>query len=284
MTGNPEFAVPGAVDLHTHSTASDGSLAPAALVARAAARGVRCLALTDHDTLGGLAEARAAARVHDIAFVPGVELSVSWENRTLHVLGLGLAHEHESLRQGLVRLGAERKRRAVAIDEGLRRAGVEHALAGAARAAGEAAITRTHFANFLVGAGHARNNREAFRRWLARGRPGYVSGRWATLEEALEWIRLSGGHAVLAHPLRYKLGRGQLRRLAGELSERGATGLEIATPGQTPADMERLASLALSFGLAGSCGSDFHGEATPHREPGSVPPLPPKVPPIWDRF
>jgi len=283
MTFIPSDAARGSIDLHTHSRASDGSLAPAALVDRAAQRGVRWLALTDHDTVDGLAEAGEAARCQGIAFVPGVEVSVTWENRTLHILGLAVDASHGTLRRGLAQQRTERQRRAEAMDAALRRAGIEGALDGATQA-GCGAIGRGHFADFLVRAGHARHHRDAFRRWLGRGRPGYVGGRWAPLEEALGWLRESGAQAVLAHPARYKLGKSSLRRLLGELRELGAAGLEIATPSQTPAEIEGLAALALRLGLCGSVGSDFHGASAPYRELGAVPSLPPGVEPVWDRF
>jgi predicted metal-dependent phosphoesterase TrpH len=189
-------------------------LTPTALVVRAAARGVDVLALTDHDELSGLAEARKAAREAGIALVCGCELSVSWEGTTIHVVALGIDPEAPALIEGLAAVRAGRSDRARRIGEALAAAGVDGAYAGAMRhVTSERLISRTHFARFLVEAGHAREMKDVFKRYLVQGKPGYVPHQWATLTQAVSWIRAAGGRAVLAHPGRYKLGSGLMGTL-----------------------------------------------------------------------
>lgn len=273
-----------AVDLHLHSTASDGRLAPAALVAHAAARGVRLLSLTDHDTVAGLAEAESAARAADVCFVSGVELSARWRGRGLHVLGYDFDPATAGLAEALERLGAARIRRARQIAAQL----------DAARAPGSAALelahratafpTRTHFARALVELGVARDPQAAFERWLARGTPGHVAGDWLSLEEAVACITSAGGVAVLAHPHRYALSSGARRDLGSEFRAAGGLGAEVAVGGASVAQVDSCVSLAVRCGLDGSVGSDFHDPAVPWNPPGRLAKLPASVRPVWRRF
>lgn len=191
------------IDLHTHSTASDGQLSPSALVERAAARGVTRLALTDHDTVDGVAEARRAAANHGIELVAGAEISATWERRTLHIVGLGLDIEQPVLVAGLGRQQAERETRAADMGERLARIGLNDGLARARTAANGGQITRSHFADLLVADGLARNRQDAFKRYLRPGRPGYRRSIWAELADVVGWIHAAGGTAVLAHPFGY---------------------------------------------------------------------------------
>lgn len=269
------------VDLHAHSTASDGVLAPAAVVERAAARGVRVLALTDHDTLAGLAQARAAAGRLGLVLVPGIELSVTWHGVTLHVLGLGIEPDDAALAGATQRLARVREARASVIAEGLRGAGIDGALEGARRLADGAQITRTHFARFLVDRGAVVSMDQAFKRYLGRGRRAYARVDWAGLEEALVWIRGAGGAAVLAHPLAYRLSSTRMRRLLQAFAALGGAGIEVVCGGYSSSMQQTCARWACKHGLLGSVGSDFHTPDTPWCDLGRLAPLPPSVAPVW---
>lgn len=268
-------------DLHTHSTASDGSLAPTALVQRAAACGIGVLALTDHDEVAGLAEAAAAAATAGIGFVPGIELSVSWNHQTVHVVGLGIDAETPSLRAGIKRLGAFRLWRAEEIARRLAKKGISGALEGAQQYAKGAILSRTHFAHYLVAEGHARDLRQVFKRFLVRNKPGYVPGEWASLEDALSWIREAGGLAAIAHPARYKISATRLRQLLGEFQELGGAALEVVSGSHSRDDILSMANLCRRFQLAASTGSDYHGPENPYLDLGRLPALPAGCQPIW---
>jgi len=273
-------------DLHTHSTASDGTLSPSALVERAAAAGVRVLALTDHDTTDGLAEARASARSQGVALVPGVEASVTWGGRTVHVVGLHIDPEYPELCQGLSGLVAFRDWRAEEIGRRLAKQGIEGAYSGAKALSNGRFIGRTHFARFLVQQRLAADERDCFKRFLVRGKPGHVSGEWASLASAVGWIRGAGGQAVIAHPARYGLTRTRLLRLLGEFRELGGIGLEVVCGSHSRDDAYNFARHAREQRLLASVGSDFHGpqrsvSGHPWIGLGRLPPLPDGCTPIW---
>jgi predicted metal-dependent phosphoesterase TrpH len=268
-------------DLHTHSTASDGSLTPTALVQRAAACDIGVLALTDHDEVAGLAEAAAAAATAGIGFVPGIELSVSWNHQTVHVVGLGIDAETPSLRAGIRRLGAFRLWRAEEIARRLAKKGISGALEGAQQYAKGTILSRTHFAHYLVAQGHARDLRQVFKRFLVRNKPGYVPGEWASLDDALSWIREAGGLAVIAHPARYKISASRLRQLLGEFQELGGVALEVVSGSHSRDDILSMANLCRRFQLAASTGSDYHGPENPYLDLGRLPALPTDCQPIW---
>ncbi|HEX5340507.1 MAG TPA: PHP domain-containing protein [Gammaproteobacteria bacterium] len=272
------------IDLHLHSRASDGALAPAELVALAASRGVKMLALTDHDCTAGLVEAAQAAADKDIRFIPGVEISVSLQNQTLHIVGLDIDADDTALQQGLTRLQGLREVRAQEIGRRLAKRGIEDAYAGARELAGDAEITRTHFAQHLQASGHVRTFQEAFRRFLQRGKPGHVSVTWASLEECIGWIHTAGGHAVLAHPLRYGLTRTRLLRALAAFKQAGGDGIEVVCGRSNRDELMSAAHLATRFELAGSVGSDFHTPGNPYLQPGGLAALPEAVAPIWERF
>lgn len=268
-------------DLHTHSHYSDGQLPPAELVARAAAAGVNVLALTDHDVTAGLPEADAAARAAGIELVPGVEVSVSWGAQTVHIVGLGIDPAHPELAQGLARLREFRVWRAEEIGRRLAKAGIENATAGARALALQGLVSRTHFAQFLVAHGHAKDVKTVFRKFLVRGKPGYVPGKWAGLAEAIGWIRGAGGQAVLAHPARYKITATRLRKLFAEFREAGGAAVEVVSGSHSRDDAFRFAQWAQSYDLLASCGSDFHGPIYQHLDLGRLPPLPEGCRPVW---
>lgn len=268
-------------DLHAHSTASDGTLTPAELMARAAAGGVQVMALTDHDTLAGLDEAADAAAGHGIGFVPGVEISVTWNKQTVHIVGLGVDRTNAALRDGLAGLAEYRDWRAREIGRRLAKAGIEDAFEGAKAFSNGRLIGRTHFARFLVQAGHADNVGQVFKRFLVSGKPGHVSGQWASLADALGWINGAGGQAVIAHPARYRMTRSKLRRLIAEFAELGGAAIEVVSGSHSKDEYFTMARHAADFDLAASAGSDFHGPENPWIELGRLPDLPPGCRPVW---
>ncbi len=268
-------------DLHTHSTASDGTLSPTALVEHAVAAGVETLALTDHDTLAGIAEAQDAAARCGLRLIPGVEVSVTWGGRTVHIVGLGVDTASATLREGLAGLQAYRLWRAEEIGRRLAKAGYDGALEGARRHAAGTLIGRTHFARFLVQRGAASDLRDVFKHFLVAGKPGHVPGEWTTLEQALCWIHAAGGIAVIAHPARYDFTRTKMRRLLGELKECGGRGLEVVSGSHSRDDYFVYARHAREEGLLASAGSDYHGPEKPWIELGRLPPLPDGCTPVW---
>lgn len=275
---------PSPVDLHLHSTASDGTLGPAALVAHVAACGVGLMALTDHDTVAGVAAAAEAARERGVAFVPGIELSASWRGRTIHVLGLALDPANPTLTRGLERQQAAREARALGIAGRLDAAGAPGTEALAAIRAAGSLPTRTHFARALVAAGAATDLAQAFARWLGRGRPGHVAGDWPDLSEATGWVVAAGGKAAIAHPMRYALSAGARREMCAEFAAAGGRGVEVVTGGGGVRDREQAISLAVRCRLEGSVGSDFHDPAVPWNPPGRLAKLPDSIRPIWSDF
>ena len=271
-------------DLHSHSKASDGTLTAPELVQRAHAAGVDVLALTDHDSLDGLAEARAAAAALPLHLIAGVEVSVTWKGQTVHVLGLNLNPDDATLRAGLDSLQAFRDWRAEEIGRRLDKAGIADAYAGARRLASGRIVSRTHFAHFLVEQGRARSVREVFKKFLVNNKPGYVPGQWAALDETVAWIRGAGGDAVVAHPARYRLTGSKLRRLLTEFKEYGGVGMEVVSGSHTTEDMHRMAGVARALDLRASRGSDYHGPENPWVDLGRLPNLPEGCVPVWQAW
>lgn len=270
-------------DLHSHSTASDGALTPSALVERAHNRGVTALALTDHDTTAGLAEAQASAEAAGLRLILGIELSAQWQNQCFHIIGLGIDPHYPPLADATHILQGTRMDRAEKIAHKLNQKNIPGALAAVMAAAGDGMITRSHFADFLVAGHYVDSQQEAFDRYLAKGKPAYVATPWAELAQAVNWIAESGGVAVLAHPLRYQLGSKQMKRLLTDFKDAGGQGIEIVTGRINPDEIRRMARQALGFGLAGSIGSDFHG---PDQwvELGRLAALPAQIQPVWELF
>lgn len=274
-------------DLHSHTLCSDGTLTPTELVARARAHGVDVLALTDHDVTDGIAEATQAARQHGLGLIPGVEISVTWDGQTIHIVGLNVDTAAPTLQQGLAGLREFRHWRAAEIDRRLARHRIAGALAGARRFARGAIVSRTHFARFLVEQGYVRSMAQAFKQFLTRGRPGHVPGQWATLAQAVAWIHAAGGQAVIAHPARYPLSSGKLRKLLSEFRDHGGQAIEVISGGHDPQAPPRFAQLAHEFGFLASLGSDYHGTepgagpAKPWAELGRLPSLPAGCVPVW---
>ncbi len=271
-------------DLHSHSTASDGTLSPADLVARAHRAGVQVLALTDHDTTSGLPEAQRSARALGMEVVPGVEVSVTWGGRTVHILGLGVDVAAEGLQRGLAGLRAFRDWRAGEIARRLERHGIPGAYDGARRYASGNIVGRTHFARYIVERGLAKDLRDVFKRFLVGNKPGHVPGQWAGLDEVVGWITGAGGQAVIAHPGRYKLTATRLRQLFGEFRECGGEGVEVVSGSHSSQDCLVMAAHARSFGLLASAGSDYHGPENPWLELGRLPALPEGCVPVWESW
>jgi predicted metal-dependent phosphoesterase TrpH len=269
-------------DLHSHSTASDGSLTPTQLVARAQRAGVDVLALTDHDTLDGLDEAARAAAGGALRLVSGVEVSVSWQSMTIHILGLNVDPGCQSLLQGLDRQLAFRDWRAGEIARRLEKAGIGGALEGAGRYRQGRILSRTHFAHFLVDVGRASSVRDVFKRYLVKGKPGFVGGEWASLEEALGWILDAGGLPVIAHPARYRLTRSKLARLIGEFRAAGGVGIEVVSGSHTLDETRHMAAVSREHHLLASAGSDYHGPHNPWVELGRLRDLPQGCIPVWE--
>jgi len=267
-------------DLHTHSTASDGTLTPSELIALAAAKGVDVLALTDHDTLDGLAAARTAADAAGLILSPGVEISVTWGGRTIHIIGLGIDPRNQALRDGLAELSAYRRRRAEEIGRRLAKEGIQDAFEGAGAFSNGRLIGRTHFARFLVQQGYAADEHEVFKHYLVKGKPGHVAGDWASLETAVGWIRDAGGQAVIAHPGRYRFTRTKLLRLIGQFTEFGGVGIEVVSGNHSRDECLLFARYAQENRLLASVGSDFHGSG-PRIGFGGTVPLPSFCTPIW---
>lgn len=268
-------------DLHSHSTASDGTLSPADLVKRAEQAGVSVLALTDHDSTEGVAEAQQAALAMGIELIPGVEMSVSWDPYVIHVVGLGIDTTCQELQQGLSGLREQRLERAIEMGRRLHKSGIEGAYEGAMELCNGQLISRSHFARFLVDNGYVDDVSKVFKKYLVHGKPGYVQGSWATLEQAVKWIKTAGGQAVIAHPARYPFTRTKLRNLIGEFKELGGEAIEVVSGNYTKDNCFTMARHAMDFELLGSVGSDFHGPEYSRLELGRILELPEGVVPIW---
>lgn len=269
-------------DLHCHSNVSDGMLAPATLAARAKARGVDVWALTDHDEVGGIAEARAAAAALGLAFIPGVEISITWAGQTVHIVGLQIDERNEELLRGLASTRSGRELRAREIAEQLAAAGIPDAYEGALRHAGNPdLISRTHFARYIIDRGVCRDVPSVFRNYLIEGKPGYVPHRWATLQQAVGWIRGAGGVAVIAHPGRYNFDALSYDALFEEFRRLGGVAIEVVTGSHTPDQYAEYAKVAQRYGFLASRGSDFHGPGESRVELGDLPALPASLKPVW---
>lgn len=274
------------IDLHCHSTASDGALAPAEVAALAAANGCRLLALTDHDCTDGLKQARAAAEAHGIRFISGVEISATWRERTVHIVGLDFDEADAPLQTLLAQIRQGRTERLHRIAEKLTQKGIHGAAEGAlSLAANPEMVSRTHLAEWLVRQGHARNPHQAFAKYLGEGKAAAVAHRWADFAEAVAAINRAGGIAVLAHPMRYKFSATARRNLLQEFKDAGGQALEVNSGNCRPNERIDCALLADRFGLLASSGSDFHriggysGGVL-----GISPELPPACRPVWAHF
>lgn len=270
-------------DLHCHSVVSDGTLTPEELAARAHANGVQLWALTDHDEIGGQHRAMAAAASHGLPYLTGVEISVTFADTTVHIVGLGFDPDDRQLSQGLAATRGGRGERAMEMSRQLAQVGIRGAYEGALRYVGNPElISRTHFARFLVETGVCRDTSEVFRKYLTEGKPGYVPHRWATLGNAVRWIHEAGGIAVIAHPARYKFSANAEYALFTEFIQHGGRGVEVVTGSHSVAEYGVYAAMATELNLAASRGSDFHSPDESHTDLGALPSLPGALTPVWD--
>ena len=270
-------------DLHFHSVVSDGTLTPEALAARAKANGVQLWALTDHDEIGGQERAIASAKALDMKYLTGVEISITFAGKTVHIVGLGFDHTNTDLVQGLRNTRGGRAERAKEMSEGLAKVGIHGAFEGALKYAGNhELISRTHFARFLVESGVCKDTSEVFRKYLTENKPGFVPHRWASLENAVHWITGASGIAVIAHPARYGFTANEEYALFTEFKNHGGRGVEVITGSHSSADALQYADTALEFNLAASRGSDFHSPDESHTDLGTLPWLPGQLTPVWE--
>ncbi len=268
-------------DFHCHSTASDGAFTPQDLVLRAHENGVTTLSLTDHDTVSGLDKAKQQAQDLGMQFINGIELSANWQKHCLHIVGLGIDPTYEPLVKITDYLQTLRTERAERMSAKLEKKQIFGAFDAVKLAAGEGMITRTHFADFLVSQHHVDTQQEAFDRYLAQGKPAFVATIWPELHEVINWITGSGGIAVIAHPLRYKLSANWMNRLLVDFKESGGQGLEVITSRINQDEIRLVANYAKRYDLVGSVGSDFHNDTNPYVELGRIAELPATVTPVW---
>ena len=270
--------------MHNHSTRSDGLLSPTQLIELASRNGVDAIALTDHDTTDGLEEAAAAARGNAIALVPGVEISVDWGGTTLHVVGLAIDPLAPALMEGLRGIRDGRWGRAERIAAALEKLGFVGTFDGAlALAQNKEMLSRTHFGRHLARTGVVKDVQQAFDKYLAKGKPAYVPHKWATLEEAVSWIRASGGVAVMAHPGRYGLKPMFRDEMLAQFRALGGEAIEVVTGSHRPEEYAAGQRVAKEFGVLASRGADYHGPGESPIEPGKMAALHASLTPVWSK-
>ncbi len=271
-------------DLHCHSTASDGALMPADVILRASQMGVSSLALTDHDTTNGLAEAEKSAIENNINFIPGIELSTTWENKCFHIIGLNIDPKNAELVAGIKIQQSLRAERAKKISLKLEKKSIPNSYEAVIKAAKGGMVTRAHFSNYLLSQNYVSTQQEAFDRYLGKGKTAFVSTVWADLLDAVNWINQSGGVAVVAHPMRYKMTASWMRRFLAFFKEIGGQGIEVVTGRSSPDEIRRSMIYANQYDLAASVGSDFHTPDNQWVELGRLAPLPKNIKPVWELF
>jgi len=269
-------------DLHCHSVVSDGTLTPEELAPRAKANGVELWALTDHDEIGGQARAQAAARAVGLPYLTGTEVSVTFANVTVHIVGLGFDPANPAIERGLRETRGGREERARQMGAELARVGIPDAFEGAMKYVGNPdLISRSHFARYIVESGHCPDTNAVFRKYLAEGKPGFVPHRWANLGDTVRWITGAGGVAVIAHPARYKFTANEEFALFNEFKAHGGQGVEVVTGAHSQADAVKYAEFCREFDLVASRGSDFHSPDESHTDLGKLPDLPAGLTPVW---
>ena len=270
-------------DLHCHSVVSDGTLTPEILAQRAKTNGVELWALTDHDEISGQKRALDAARAQGLKYLTGTEISVTFANETVHIVGLGFDADDAAMVQGLRATRGGREQRAMEMSDGLAKVGIKGAYEGALKFVGNPElISRTHFARFLVESGVCSETNEVFRKYLTEGKPGYVPHRWASLKDAVSWITGARGMAIIAHPARYKFTPNEEYALFTEFIAHGGRGVEVVTGSHSAAEYVKYADTAKEFGLAASRGSDFHSPEESRTDLGTLPFLPSQLTPVWE--
>ncbi|HHF0509638.1 TPA: PHP domain-containing protein [Vibrio antiquarius] len=270
------------IDLHSHTTASDGRLEPKDLVERALSFDIEVLAITDHDTVDGLALAKQHVQDNNlpIKIINGIEISTVWQNKDIHIVGLNIDPENEQLSALIEQQKQHRITRSELIAERLQKATREGVLEEVRQIAGDAPITRAHFAKWLVDNGYAKTMQMVFKKYLTRNNPGYVPPNWCSMKDAVDAIHAAGGLAVLAHPGRYKLTAKWIKRLLAAFVEANGDAMEVAQPQQAQQERRNLADYAIQYKLLASQGSDFH-YPSPWMELGRNLWLPAGVEPVW---
>lgn len=269
-------------DLHCHSNYSDGLLPPQALIDKAITNKVQVLAITDHDTIEGFAS--LPEKPSKLTLIPGIELSVRWRKYDIHVLGLNIDKDNALLKEVIRQQNDCRLQRSIQMAERLEALGCTHVLEKASQVAGHTRIGRPHFARVLMDEGKASSMQAAFKQYLSRGRPGYIPTAWISLSQAVECIVASGGDAVLAHPLKYRLTRTKLHEFLYEFTAAGGTGLEVVSGKMTPAEIHDMIGVCQRFQLLASTGSDYHGDAISRVSLGCQAPLPNHCKPVWHNW
>ncbi|MBI2786991.1 MAG: PHP domain-containing protein [Legionella longbeachae] len=271
------------IDLHCHSNFSDGALSPEELIQKAQNEQLKCLSLTDHDTVAGYTSLLQAAASTSIKIINGIELSVRWKKHELHILGYQMDHTPE-LFELVKTQNQSRVARAQQISNALSLLGVSDAYLKACQLAGHDRVGRPHFAQLLVNEGKARDFDAAFRHFLGRGKSAYVPTSWISIQEAVEGIAAAGGQTVIAHPLKYGLTRSKLHELINEFKEAGGTGIEVVSGEMTVTEVNEMAATSLRFNLLASSGSDFHSDHASRVKLGRQRQLPAHCTPIWHEW
>lgn len=270
------------VDLHCHSTVSDGVLAPEVVAKRAYDNGVRLWSLTDHDETSGQAIAQKTANELGMDYITGIEISVTWQDRTLHLVGLNFDPDNKTLNEGLTTIRADRDNRSLKIAEKFDALGIPNTFEGALKlASNPELISRSHFARYLVQEGYCQNMQEVFDRYLSDKGPANVPMTWASLPQAMEWIKEAGGVSVIAHPGRYKYTKSQFIELWRTFKALGGEAVEVITSSHTHDQYYQYADVCRQYGFYASAGSDFHGPKESRLDLGHLPPLPTGLTPIW---
>ncbi len=271
-------------DLHTHTTASDGELSPKALVIEAKTNGVDVLAVTDHDTIEGIAEAGNEAYKQNIKLFSGIELSVSWMDKNFHIVGLDIDADNKRLKESLKKTKELRQQRAVEMGKKLDKIGVSKAYYEARELAGASTLTRSHFARVLIKQGFAKDTKEVFKKYLIRNKPGFVKTSWIEMAKGVKLLKDAGGEAIFAHPMRYKITTAWLRKFLLAFKESGGAGIEVVTGSSNVDEIITTAAFANRFKLLGSAGSDFHGFDNTRVKLGQLAAMPESVTPIWKNW
>lgn len=268
------------IDLHCHSYFSDGLLSPKELIDKAQQQQIKCLSLTDHDTVAGYTELFAAAASTPIKIIQGIELSTRWKKHDIHILGYQIKPT-EGLSQLIQAQVQSRIQRAKQIGDALSLAGVVNAYEKACALAGHERAARPHFAQVLVNEAKARDLQSAFSQYLVRGRKAYIPTPWVSVPDAVSAIAAAGGQAVIAHPLKYGLTRTRLHELINEFKEAGGAGMEVVSGEMTITEINDMAGTCLRFNLLASSGSDYHGDTVSRVALGRQKQLPSHCTPIW---
>lgn len=271
------------IDLHCHSTFSDGALSPEELIKKAQNQQIQCLSLTDHDTVSGYSSLLQAASGTSIKIINGIEFSTRWKKHELHILGYQIKHT-PNLLELIGRQNQSRITRAQQMGQLLNLFGISDAYLKASNIAGHERVGRPHFAQLLVNEGKARDLKAAFKHYLVRGKSVYVPTPWISIKEAVEGICAAGGQAVIAHPLKYGLTRSKLHELIIEFKEAGGVGIEVVSGEMTVIEVNEVAALCARFHLLASSGSDYHGDKVSRINLGRQKHLPVNCMPIWQEW